>query len=158
MSNAQQTILAADLPAIGQPLAGGTFFARQWYGDSEYALVALGADAEIEGEWGKYGKSIETNHGDGEANTRAMAEAGGELAAKVLALDAFIPSALESHQMMFAKQQDYLTDLDESEWYWTSTQRSADLAFLVYFTDGNQLSGVKILELRVRPVRRVLIQ
>ncbi|WP_440466914.1 hypothetical protein ACKI1H_27190 [Pseudomonas sp. YH-1] len=152
------TIKAAELPAFGQPLAGGTFFARQWYGDSEYALVALGADAEVEGEWGKYGKSVATNHGDGEANTRAMTEAGSELAAKVLALDAFIPSALESHQMMFAKQQGYLNDLDESEWYWSSSQRSANIAFSVDFLGGYQNSYYKHFGLRVRPVRRVLIQ
>lgn len=152
------TIKASELPAFGQALAGGTFFARQWYGDSEYALVALGADSEVEGEWGKYGKSVATNHGDGEANTRAMVEAGSELAAKVLALDAFIPSALESHQMMFAKQQGYLTDLDESEWYWTSSQRSANIAFDMIFYGGCQGLSVKGNELRVRPVRRVLIQ
>lgn len=152
------SIKASELPAFGQPFADGTLFARQWYGNSEYALVALGADAEIKGEWGKRGKSVDTNHGDGEANTRAMAEAGSELAAKVLALGAVIPSALESHQMMFAKQQGYLSDLDESEWYWTSSQYSSHDAFGVNFLDGYTDLITKDLSFRVRPVRSLIIQ
>lgn len=151
------TIKASDLPAFGQSLAGGTFFTRQWYGDAEYALVALGADSEIEGEWGKYGKIVATNHGDGEANTRAMVEAGSELAAKVLGLEAFIPSALESHQMMFAKEKGYLTDLRDDRWYHTSTQYSATIAFVMDFEGGWQGSLGKGVERLARPVRKILI-
>ncbi|MBB1606510.1 MULTISPECIES: DUF1566 domain-containing protein [unclassified Pseudomonas] len=151
------SIKASELPAFGQPFADGTLFARQWYGDSEYALVALGAESEIEGEWGKYGQDVETNHGDGEANTRAMAEAGSELASKVLALNAFIPSALESSQMMYAKQLGYVTDLDEDDWYWTSTQYSSTYAFYTYFDTGSTDWDLKGLNFRVRPVRKILI-
>lgn len=152
------SIKASELPTFGQPFAEGTFFARQWYGDKEYALVALGAETEIEGEWGKRGKSVETNHGDGEANTRAMAEAGSELAAQTLALGAFIPSALESHQMMYAKQQGYLSDLDESEWYWSSSQYSSYDAFGTYFDDGRTVWSSELDSCRVRPVRSLVIQ
>jgi len=151
------SIKASELPAFGQPFAEGTLFARQWYGDKEYALVALGAESEVEGEWGKYGQDVETNHGDGEANTRAMAEAGSELAAKVLALGAFIPSALESNQMMFAKQQGYVADLDEDEWYWTSSQASSGGAFCTHFVAGYTDFSGKGSNLRVRPVRKILI-
>lgn len=151
------SIKASELPAFGQPLAGGTLFARQWYGDKEYALVALAADTELSGAWGEYGQEVATSHGDGEANTRAMAEVGSELAAKVLALDAFIPSALESHQMMFAKQQGYLTDLREDRFYWSSTQSSAYHAFVVVFEGGWQYHGVKSDERLARPVRKILI-
>lgn len=151
------TIYAVEVPAFGQPLAGGTLFARQWYGDSEYALIALGADAEIKGCYGCYGKDVATTHGDGEANTRAMAEAGSELAVQVLALNAFIPSALESHQMMFAKQLGYLTDLREDRWYLTSTQRSALIAYYMDFEDGWQYYYVKVNERVARPVRKILI-
>lgn len=152
------SIKTSELPAFGQPFAEGTLFARQWYGDKEYALVALGAESEIEGEWGKYGQDVETNHGDGEANTRAMAEAGSELAAKVLALGAFIPSALESSQMMFAKQLGYVADLDEDDWYWTSSQCSSGIAFCTTFDTGFTDFNVKYYFLRVRPVRSLIIQ
>ena len=151
------SIKTSELPAFGQPFAEGTLFARQWYGDKEYALVALGAESEIEGEWGKYGQDVETNHGDGEDNTRAMAEAGSELAAQVMALGAFIPSALESSQMMYAKQLGYVTDLDEDDWYWTSTQYSSGLAFSASFGTGDTEWNYKDDCFRVRPVRRVLI-
>lgn len=152
-----ESIKASDLPAFGQPLAGGTLFARQWYGDKEYALVALAADTELSGAWGKYDQDVDTNHGDGEANTRAMAEAGSEIAAKAIALGAFIPAALESHQMMFAKQQGYLTGLREDRWYWTSTQSSANHAYLMDFEHGWQLINGKNLERLVRPVRSLTI-
>ncbi|MGY2258166.1 DUF1566 domain-containing protein [Pseudomonas sp. SDO55104_S430] len=42
-------------------------------------------------------------------------------------------------------------------WYWSSSQRSADFAFSVYFVDGYQLYDAKGSELRVRPVRSQLI-
>ena len=42
-------------------------------------------------------------------------------------------------------------------WYWSSTQRSANIAFLMLFVDGNQDFNGKDYELRVRPVRRELI-
>ena len=42
-------------------------------------------------------------------------------------------------------------------WYWSSTQRSADNAFGMYFDDGDQYYYGKSTELRVRPVRRLFI-
>jgi hypothetical protein len=41
--------------------------------------------------------------------------------------------------------------------YWSSSQRSADTAFIMGFGDGYQVSDVKSNELRVRPVRSQLI-
>ena len=41
-------------------------------------------------------------------------------------------------------------------WYWSSTQRSADSTFTMYFVAGFQISSAKDNELRVRPVRREL--
>jgi hypothetical protein len=41
-------------------------------------------------------------------------------------------------------------------WYWSSSQRSADNAFFMYFDDGLQSLSVKCVELRVRPVRSQL--
>ncbi|MDT4857893.1 hypothetical protein FQZ97_923360 [compost metagenome] len=151
------SIKASDLPALGQRLDGHTLFARQWYGDQEYALVAFDADSELEAAWGEYGQNVATNHGDGEANTRAMAEAGSDLAAKVLGLGAFIPSALESHLMMYAKQLGYLADLNEDLWYWTSSQFSSYHAYSLDFEDGWQDLNDKTDERPVRPVRKILI-
>lgn len=42
-------------------------------------------------------------------------------------------------------------------WYWSSSQRSAYFAFYVGFDGGIQYDDVKLLELRVRPVRSELI-
>ncbi|WP_136474515.1 DUF1566 domain-containing protein [Pseudomonas sp. DG56-2] len=43
------------------------------------------------------------------------------------------------------------------DWYWSSSQRSAYSAFYMLFDDGGQDSSGKYGELRVRPVRRSLI-
>ena len=45
----------------------------------------------------------------------------------------------------------------EGEWYWTSTQSSAYLAFDTYFPYGTQYSYDKDYEGRVRPVRRLIL-
>lgn len=45
-----------------------------------------------------------------------------------------------------------------AEWYWSSSQRSADGAFGVFFSGGDQSYGDKVTELRVRPVRSEVIQ
>ncbi|MGH8381780.1 DUF1566 domain-containing protein [Pseudomonas sp.] len=45
----------------------------------------------------------------------------------------------------------------QADWYWSSSQRSANTAFTMTFADGNQLNNGKSYELRVRPVRRSLI-
>ena len=42
-------------------------------------------------------------------------------------------------------------------WYWSSSQRSADDAFYMYFVGGYQYNDDKLIELRVRPVRSQLI-
>lgn len=45
----------------------------------------------------------------------------------------------------------------QARWYWSSSQRSAGYAFLMHFVDGSQINLDKVVELRVRPVRRALI-
>lgn len=47
-------------------------------------------------------------------------------------------------------------ELFEKEWHWSSSQRSAYLAFDQYFDDGVQVITGKYGELRVRPVRRFI--
>lgn len=150
-------IAAAELPERGQPLAGGVFVTRYWLNGQERALVLL--DAEYEGSWGEYGAEIEgaDSYSDGEANTRAMAEAGSEIAIKALELEAFIPSCLEGQLVMAAKA-DGLVTLREDRFHWMSTQFSADHAYGMAFEDGwlNYLG--KDGERLVRPVRSLPIQ
>lgn len=153
----QKTVAASDLPERGQPLAGGTFVTRYWLNGTERALVLL--DDELSGEWGKYGKKIAgaDSYSDGEANTRAMAEAGSEIAVKALELDGFIPSCLEGQLVMAAKA-DGLVTLRVDRWHWLSTQYSADYAYYVVFEDGWLSHNVKSYGRLVRPVRSLPIQ
>ncbi|SFC83934.1 hypothetical protein SAMN05216577_11176 [Pseudomonas citronellolis] len=151
------SISAAELPARGQPLAGGTFVERYWVNAQERALVMLGPEYELEGAWGEYGLDVLTHYVDGLANTRAMAEAGSELARKVLELGAHIAAPLEGQLLMAAKHAGLITDLREDRFYWLSAQRSADLAYIMDFGDGWQVNDVKSRERVARPVRSVLI-
>lgn len=155
--HAQQSVAAGDLPERGQPLAGGTFFARYWLNGEERALVLL--DNELTGAWGEYGQDVADakSYSDGAANTRAMAEAGSDLAAKVLELDAHIPSHLEAALMMSAKADGVIT-LREDRWHWLSTQYSAYDAFLMDFEDGWLYHYARGNERLVRPVRSLIIQ
>lgn len=152
-----QSIAAANLPERGQPLAGGIFVTRYWLNGQERALVLL--EDEFEGAWGEYGAKIEGagSYSDGEANTRAMAEAGSQIAIKVLELGAFIPSCLEG-QMVMAAKSDGLVTVREDGWHWLSSQRSANNAFIVDFEDGWLGNTLKDFEFLVRPVRSLILQ
>ncbi len=143
--------------AIGSRFEGCVIFARHWVAGVEYALIDLGAAAEIEGAWGKLDQVVATNHGDGIANTTAMAEAGSELAKQALEAGAYIPSAAECHLLMYAKQVGLITDLREDIAYWTSSQFSAYYAYTMAFEDGWQFSSVKDYERPGRLVRRIPI-
>ncbi|MCX2694994.1 hypothetical protein OO256_28785 [Pseudomonas sp. DCB_CB] len=155
--SALQSIAAADLPERGQPLAGGIFVTRYWLNGQERALVLL--DDEFEGAWGKYGAKLEGagSYSDGEANTRAMAEAGSHIAIKALELGAFIPSCLEGQLVMAAKS-DGLVTVREDGWHWLSSQRSAYYAYFMDFEGGWLSSSLKGNEFLVRPVRSLILQ
>ncbi|MCY1297709.1 hypothetical protein D9M70_471600 [compost metagenome] len=154
------TIAASDLPQPGQSLAGGTFVTRYWLNGEERALILLHADVEFAGTWGEYGKEVPgaASYSDGEANTRAMVEAGSPIATKALELGAYIPSCLEGQLVMAAKNSGLITDLREDRWYWMSTQFSSGYAYSMDFEGGWQDYDVKDDERLVRPVRRLLIQ
>lgn len=154
---AQQTVLAAELPERGQPLAGGVFVTRYWLNGVERALILL--PDELNGVWGEYGVKIEGagSYSDGEANTRAMAEAGSEIAVKALELGGFIPSCLEGQLLMAAKA-DGLVELRDDRYHWLSTQRSAYHAYGMDFEDGWLYGDGKDDERLARPVRSLPIQ
>jgi hypothetical protein len=143
--------------AIGSSFEGCVIFARHWIGGVEYALIDLGAAAEIEGAWGKRDQEVATNHGDGIANTTAMADAGSDLAKQALEAGAYIPSVAECHLLMYAKQMGLVTDLREDIAYWTSSQCSANSAYCLDFENGWQINGAKYYERPARLVRRIPI-
>ena len=155
--HALQSVAAADLPERGQPLAGGTFVNRYWLNGEERALVLL--DNELIGTWGKYGEDIAgaKSLSDGAANTRAMAEAGSDIAAQALELDAHIPSYLEGALLMAAKSEGLVT-LREDRWHWLSSQFSAYGAYSMDFEDGWLHHYDKDNERVARPVRSLPIQ
>lgn len=189
--------------AIGQPYGGGFFSGITQENGKRYINITAGATHELVGPWGKYGEKIEgaDSFTDSLANTKAMAAAGSDLAAKVLALtiggftDWAIP-ARDVQELQYRhfkptteenwansrngdnphsepvgllySEEDPLQTVHEAfqeggpeafrdTWYWSSSQRSANGAFFQYFDDGDQYNYVKSSELRVRPVRRVLI-
>ena len=153
---AQQTVLAAELPERGQPLAGGVFVTRYWLNGVERALILL--PDELSGPWGEYGVEIKGagSYSDGEANTRAMAEAGSVIAIKALELGGHIPSCLEGQLVMAAKA-DGLVELREDRWHHLSTHRSAYSAYGMAFGDGWLDDYDKGYERLARPVRRIYV-
>lgn len=154
------SIHPSDLPEIGQPLADGTFFARQWLNGKEYAYVDLGKSAEFTGEWGEYGQDVDgaVSYRDGASNTIAMAEAGSPIAKQSLEIGegVFIPSVLELALLFSAKQAGELSGFAD-RWYWSSSQYSAYYAFGTHFSGGYTLISDKSYAFRVRPVRKILI-
>ncbi|HBP0696580.1 TPA: DUF1566 domain-containing protein [Pseudomonas aeruginosa] len=161
MSNAiTDSIHWIDLPEIGQTLADGIFFARQWLNGKEYAYVDLGKSAEFTGEWGEYGQDVDgaVSYRDGASNTIAMAEAGSPIAKKALEIGegVFIPSFLELALLFSAKQAGELSGFAD-HWYWSSSQFSAYYAFYTSFDDGTTHGYDKDDDFSVRPVRKILI-
>jgi len=157
MNQAQRTILVTDLPERGKPLDDGIFVARYFIGNEQRALILL--PGEVQGTYGEYGQDIEgaTSYTDGEKNTRAMAEAGSEIAKQALELGGHIPACLEAHLLMAAKTEGLVT-LREDRYCWLSTQCSANVAYGLDFEGGWQYYYDKDGE-RVAPlVRGVLIQ
>lgn len=82
---------AATTPAIGQAYGGGfvTGITRDPVTGKRCLHITAGAAHELVGKWGKYGEKIEgaDSFTESLSNTQAMAAAGSELAAKVLALN-----------------------------------------------------------------------
>jgi len=83
-----KTIGRSELPQRGAPLGGGFYTAEFQINGLFFAMVTAGKEAEIKGEWGKYGKKIEGagSFVDGLANTDAMVAAGLEIAISVRAM------------------------------------------------------------------------
>ena len=154
-------------PRIGQPWPGqggiyaGIIAGRN--GAPDYHLVLAPADTgEIQNiEWGRRGEKITGaySYHDGRANTAAMAAAGLVLAQRITALqidghaDYHLPSQAEAH-LLAANLKDHFSQTD---WYWTSTQYSAVLAWTQDFDVGNQDFSYKSWQASARAVRMIQI-
>ena len=156
-----QPVVASSVPEIGLPwpgqggINGGYIEAR---GDVPAHYLIFGAKDLGEFAWGRYREeSKATSKWDGKANTDALIAAGGHPAAE--AARAYTADGHNDFDLPAARQlyQAWAHDLISDGCYWSSSQRSAYLAFFMDFVDGSQLRYDKILELRVRPVRRLFI-
>ncbi len=154
-------------PRIGQPWPeqGGVYagIMAGHDGQPDYHLIVATAElGEIANTpWGEYGKKIKgaDSYFDGRANTAAMVAADNDLGKRITALqieghaDYHLPSQAEIH-LMAANLKD---QFDQDDWFWTSTQYSANSAWVQYFYDGGQHLGLKYTEGRARAVRRLEI-
>ena len=90
MSAVEKAAPAVTTPAIGQAYGGGFVIGitRDPVTGQRFLNITAGAEHELVGKWGEYGEKIEgaDSFTDSLANTKAMAAAGSELAAKVLNL------------------------------------------------------------------------
>lgn len=206
MSAVEKSAPAATIPAIGQAYGGGfvTGITRDPSTGKRFLNITAAAEHELVGKWGEYGVKIEgaDSFTDSLANTQAMAAAGSELAAKVLALSIgghndwaipardvqelqyrhFKPTTEENWassrngdnpnsepvgllyseedpvQTIHAAFQEGGTEAFRDNWYWSSSQHSANYAFFMSFDDGFQgYYDGKLGDIRVRPVRSELI-
>ena len=91
MSAVEKAAPAVTTPAIGQAYGGGFVIGitRDPVTGQRFLNITAGAEHELVGKWGEYGEKIggADSFTDSLANTQAMAAAGSELAAKVLALN-----------------------------------------------------------------------
>jgi hypothetical protein len=82
------TIKKSELPAIGTELAGGFYTGIIQTNGQQYALITAPKALEFTGQWGNYGTIPGANSlNDCTNNTIAMAEAGSDLAQKVVLID-----------------------------------------------------------------------
>ncbi|WP_442108732.1 DUF1566 domain-containing protein [Pseudomonas sp. NUPR-001] len=159
-----QPVVPADIPAVGQPwrgqggINGGLVAAR---GDVPEHYLIIAAEDTGSHEWGRRGEtSGATSKTDGLANSAILLEEGNHPAASAASKytadnhnDFYLPAAAELHQGWVSCPEVFAQDC----YYWSSSQRSADVAFLMSFGDGIQSDYDKNYELRVRPVRRLFI-
>ncbi|UBM27148.1 DUF1566 domain-containing protein [Pseudomonas sp. p1(2021b)] len=124
----RRAINPAALPAIGQPLGGGFFAGRIFFGGAEHALIDAGREFEAVAQWWEQpGPRVNVRGAlsfhDGMTNTRAMAEAGSAIARKVLGMTIrgqggwHLPS-IEQLQVMRAN----LLQLPDWEKYWPASR------------------------------------
>lgn len=160
-----------DIPSadIGTPCLGG-FYAGKLFIDGESHALILAPKAEgefVDVQWSGSATNVPdaTSYADGMANTLAMAEAGSELANRVMSLriggfgDWHLPSRLVSLVLfgeLYASGKLPESERFNPELYWTSTQRAGGpgWAWVQYFYDGYQGTTRKSTRWPARAVRR----
>lgn len=156
-----EPVAPSAIPALGEYWPGqgginGGFVAER--GDVPAHYLIFAASDVGEHAWGRYREESEaTSKWDGKANTDALIAAGGHPAAE--ACRAYTVDGHSDFDLPAAAQlyQAWVHDLITEGYYWSSSQRSANLAFGMGFGVGLQLSVGKDDGLRVRPVRRFFI-
>lgn len=127
---------------------------------ADYAIIVPDLPA-IKLPWGEYGKQIKGADSltDGLANTQAMlaAKCPPALHIQGLEIDGHRDLYLGARAEMWALRAN-VHELFAKEWHWTSTQFSADLAFVQGFEHGTSGWGGKGYEFRVVPLRRIQLQ
>jgi len=181
----RQPINPAALPRIGQPFAGGFYAGRLFFDGQEHALIDAGREHELAAAWwDKTGPRPNIrgacSYQDGRANTQAMAAAGSDIAAQVLAMtirgyaDWYLP-ALDELQVMRMN----LCQLPRwDNWhagpgsagrgpeqafchgeYWSSTQRNAGSAYAMVMRPWcNSSSNWAFKAKGIRPIRSLPIK
>ncbi|AZC30082.1 hypothetical protein C4K38_2122 [Pseudomonas chlororaphis subsp. piscium] len=150
------------IPEIGEywPGEGGVNGGLFPGGDKPYYLIVpIGADAERELQWGGYGDELDGANSphDGLSNTADLAGADDEYPAAQFCA-AFERDGKKDFYLMARREAQFLEitvpDVFSKRYHWTSSQASANSAYLMDFEDG-WLDGIaKHLERVVRPVRR----
>ncbi|WP_027921538.1 DUF1566 domain-containing protein [Pseudomonas sp. URMO17WK12:I12] len=160
-----QPAASGPIPALGEYWPGqgglnGGLAAEHGGIPAHYLIIAKEDIGDF--EWGGRGKeSAATSKTDGRANTAILSgESEDHPAAKAAFAyqadghsDFYLPACAELYHCWVNVPDLFAKDT----WYWSSTHRSANNAFVMFFDDGFQLSFVKVTELRVRPVRRFFI-
>ncbi|WP_153356204.1 Lcl C-terminal domain-containing protein [Pseudomonas helleri] len=154
---------ATSVPALGEFWPGqgghnGGLVAAHGNVAAHYLIIA--AKDVGSHEWGERGsESQATSKRDGFANTVTLMEGDHPAAKAATGYTAdghdnfYLPAAAELYHCWLNAPDLFAKDT----WYWSSTQRSAHLAFYMYFDGGFQLNFGKNDGLRVRPVRRLFI-
>jgi len=163
---AAPAIAASGIPAIGQywPGEGGINMGLVAARGDVPAHYLIAASQDIgDHAWGGYRAELKgTSKTDGLLNTRLLCDdevqhPAANACAEYQAdghHDFYLPAASELYQGWLNCPEVFAQDC----YYWSSSQRSANYAFNMTFDVGYRHFYGKTNELRVRPVRRVLIE
>ena len=166
-ASAKQASSTTAVPAIGEVWPGeGGVNGGLFPGDGKpyYLIVPTGADAERELEWGGRGNELNgaSSAWDGHSNTADLAGSD-ETHPAAQFCSSFERDGHNDFHLMSRREASFLEitlgdkDVFSKSWHWTSTQFSADNAFLMAFEAGWIIINAKANERLVRPVRRRFI-
>jgi hypothetical protein len=154
--------IAQSLPALGSTVEGGIFHGILLLEGRIWGEVsAPKAEGDIAGAWLPTYKDVPAaaHDFDGRANTRAMAEAGSEIAIAAMAAriggldDWYIPARAGQLAQWSARELFPEAERLERAAYWSSTQFSRGNAFHQDFDDGFTYFDRQVLVWRAREVR-----